>query len=364
MKSLYDGIFIFLKDYFANYLSYGLNYPFIKPWRINFDITHRCPLRCKTCNVWKKNPLIDRELSLEELKKIILKIKKWKMDHVSFAGGETLVRKDDLIELIKFASSMNMRTDLITNGYFLDKETCEKLLKAKVSKISLSLDGAKRETHDLIRGKGNYDKVIKAAKNLVKLKEKFKSNIELEFTTVVTRYSFRELVDIFNFMQNIGFDYINYQVITPDNTFTKGLEYYRDFYNSDFWINGNDLNLLKKNAIKLVKLKKTGKIRNTRDYLLMMPKYFEEKEKFKTGKCIVGFSYLNIDPYGNICVCGLGPNLSANDENLNDLWNNWEYKKTRFKIKRCKRPCLMLCYEKLDFKTLFKAWLELRGWLN
>ncbi|MDI6826348.1 MAG: radical SAM protein [Candidatus Aenigmarchaeota archaeon] len=364
MKSLYEDIFTFLKDYFANYLSYNLNYPFIKPWRVNFDITHRCPLRCKTCSVWKKNPEVDEELSLEELKKLLEKMKEWGVDHVSFAGGETLVRKNDVIELISLASSMNMRADLITSGYFLDKKTCERLLKAKVSKISISLDGAKRETHDFIRGRGNYDKVIRTAKNLVSLKAEFKSNVELEFTTVVTGYNFRELIDIFNLMQDLGFDYVNYQVITPDNTFTKGLEYYRDFYESNFWINGNDLNLLKRIALKLVKLKKTGKIRNTRDYLLMMPKYFEKKEKFNVGKCIVGFSYLNIDPYGNISVCGLGPNLNVNDGNINNLWNSKEYKKTRFKIKRCKRPCLMLCYERLDFKILFKAWLELRGWLS
>jgi len=364
MKSLYGNIFTFLKDYFANYLSYSLNYPFIKPWRVNFDITHRCPLRCKTCNVWKRNSKVDEELSLEELKKIMENIKDWGIDHVSFAGGETLVRKDDIIELIAFASSMNMRTDLITSGYLLDKKTCERILKAKVSKISLSLDGAKKETHDFIRGKGNYHKVIKVAKNLIRLKADLKSNVELEFTTVVTRYNFTELVDIFNLMQNLGFDYINYQVITPDNTFTKGLEYYRGFYESDFWIKRNDLNLLKIISFRLVKLKKTGKIRNTRDYLLMMPEYFEKREKFNVGKCIVGFSYLNIDPYGNISVCGLGPNLNMNDGNLIDLWNSEEFKKTRFKIKRCKRPCLMLCYEKLNFKTLFKAWLELRGWLS
>jgi MoaA/NifB/PqqE/SkfB family radical SAM enzyme len=314
--------------------------------------------------VWKKNPKIEEELTLRELKELLKKTKKWGIDHVSFAGGETLVRKEDVIELIKFASSMNMRTDLITNGYFMDKQTCEKLLLAKVSKISLSLDGAKRETHDFIRGEGNYDRVIETAKNLVSLKRRFKSSVELEFTTVVTGYNFKELIDIFNMMQNLRFDYINYQVITPDNTFTKGPEYYRDFYQSDFWINNDDSKLLRKIALMLVKLKKSGKIRNTRDYLLMIPEYFKKKEKFKGGNCIVGFSYMNIDPYGNISVCGLGPNLNIKNENLIDSWNSKEYKKTRFKIKKCKRACLMLCYEKLDFKTLFKAWLELRRWLN
>jgi len=99
-----------------------------------------------------------------------------------------------------------MRIDLITNGYFLNKKLCKNFLEANVSKISLSLDGAKKETHDFIRGRGSFEKVMKAAKILSKLKKEMKSNVELEFTTVVMSYNFRELVDIFNLMEKMDFN--------------------------------------------------------------------------------------------------------------------------------------------------------------
>jgi MoaA/NifB/PqqE/SkfB family radical SAM enzyme len=95
----------------------------------------------------------------------------------------------------------------------------------------------------------------------------------------------------------------------------------------------------------------------------LLPKYFKEKEKFKSGKCIVGYSYLNIDPYGNVSVCGFGPNLNVRKLKLKELWKSKEYKKTRILIKRCKRPCMMLCYEKLSFKDFLERWLEVRGWI-
>jgi MoaA/NifB/PqqE/SkfB family radical SAM enzyme len=317
------------------------------------------------CNVWKEKVKVLEELSLEELKKIVDKIAKWGIDHISLAGGETLVRAKDVVELVKYASSKpNMRVDLITNGYYLNKKLCKKLLEAKVSKISLSLDGARKETHDLIRGKGNFDRVMKAAKLLSKLKKETESDVELEFTTVVMSYNFRELVDIFNLMRKMKFQYVNYQAVVPDNTFKREPNAFYDFYESDLWIKEDELPELERIVKKLVFLKKkTGQIRNTRRYLLWLPKYFKEKEKFKSGKCVVGYSYMNIDPYGNLNVCGLGPNLNVKEGELESLWKSEKYKKTRILIKKCKRPCMMLCYEKLNFRELFETWLELRRWI-
>ncbi|MEM5835665.1 MAG: radical SAM protein [Candidatus Aenigmatarchaeota archaeon] len=337
----------------------------VKPWRVNFDITQRCPLRCIMCNVWREKAKVSKELTLDELRRLVDEIAEWGIDHISLAGGETLVRARDVVEFIKHASSkLNMRVDLITNGYYLDEKLCKELLEAKVSKISLSVDGAKRETHDFIRGKGSFDRVMRAARILTKIKKRMKSDVELEFTTVVTSYNFKELVDIFNLMRKLGFHYITYQAVVPDNTFTRRLDVFYKFYESDVWIKEKDLPELENIVKKLVLLKKkTGQIRNTRRYLLFLPEYFRKKERFKTGKCIVGYSYMNIDAYGKLNVCGLGPKISVKDGKLKNLWKSKRYKLTRVLIKRCKRPCLMLCYEKLNFKELLEAWLELRGWI-
>jgi len=362
VKILYQDFLTFIKDYLANNLSYRLNKPFVKPWRVNFDITHKCPFKCVMCNVWKMSS-DEKELTLDELKKVVDEIKEWGIEHISFAGGETLVRKNDVIELLNYSSSKNMRTDLITNGHFLDEETCKKLLECGISKISLSVDGAKRETHDKIRGDGNYDRVISVAKFLTKLKEEMNAKTELEFTTTILSYNFRELVDIFYLMRGLNFDFITYQAVVPDNSFTIDSKDLKNFYESELWIKEGEIEELEIIIKKLLLLKKTGCIRNTRNYLKKIPKYFELKGKFKPGKCIAGFSYLNIDPYGNVNICGLGPGLNIRDMKTHELWKSEKFKKTRELIKKCNMPCLMLCYDKLNFKELFEAWLELRRWI-
>jgi MoaA/NifB/PqqE/SkfB family radical SAM enzyme len=316
------------------------------------------------CNIWKEKVNPRRELKLDELKKIVDEIHEWGIDHISFAGGETLTKRKIVTELTQYARSKNMRVDLITNGILLNLKTAKAFFNSDISKISLSVDGAKEKTHDSIRGKGSFKKVINVAKMLSKLRKKTKNNVELEFTTIVCGMNFRELIDIFRLMENLSFDFINYQVVVPDNTFSTPLSEFYKFYESPLWIKEKDLPEFERIVKKLVFLKKkTGKIRNTQGYLLTMPRYFKEKEKFKTGKCIVGYSYININPYGFINVCGLGPDINVKDGKIRDLWKSKRYKRARILIKRCKRPCLMLCYEKLNFKELLEAWLEMRSLL-
>ncbi len=344
-----------MADYVLSVLSHKINKPLIKPTRVNFDITNRCPLKCIMCNICRRNHKVEEELTLKELKNIIDQIHDWGIKYVSFAGGESLVRKDDVVKLIKYASSKDLFTALITNGFIHDKKLFKNLIKAGLGKLTISIDGSNKKTHDFIRGKGSFERAIKTAKYFVKLRGK-KDRPELEFATCVMSYNFRELVKIYDLMKSIGFDYMNYQAVVPDNDYKKMQP---SVYNVDYWLNKKQTKELEKIVDILIKIKKNeGRIRNTKQYLRLMPEYFRLKGKFNPGRCMAGFKIINIDPYGNINICGLGPNLNVKDAPLKDLWKHKKYKETRIRIKHCKVPCLMLCYEKLSFSTLYSAWID------
>jgi len=346
-----------IRDYFLSIVSHKTNIPFIKPTRVNFDITNRCPLRCVMCNICRRDHRVDEELSLGELKNIICQIHEWGIKYVSFAGGESLVRKDDVIELVRYASSKGLFTALITNGVTHDKKVFRDLFKYGLNKLTISIDGSNKKAHDSIRGHGCFEKTIRTAKYLVKLRGK-KKEPELEFATCVMSYNFRELVEIYDLMKSIGFDFINYQAVVPDNNYKK---FQPSTYNVDYWLNMKQSKELEKIVDRLIKIKEAeGRIRNTKQYLRLMPDYFRLKEKFNPGRCMAGYRIINIDPYGNINICGLGPNLNVKDTPLKRLWKHKNYKKTRVRIKNCKIPCLMLCYEKLDFFTLYNSWTDKR----
>jgi len=167
-------------------------------------------------------------------------------------------------------------------------------------------------------------------------------------------YNFRELIDLYFLAKKIGVDQWFLQAVVLDNTF-KNFD-----YNSPLWIRGKDLEELKNVIKKLVyfKLKDEKFIYNSIEYLKAIPKYFELKGNFKIGKCMAGYFTLNIDPYGNISICNYGPNINIVGKSVTEAWKSKEFKRTRFLIKNCKTPCMMLCYQRFSLSELVKLFFK------
>ena len=85
-----------------------------------------------------------------------------------------------------------------------------------------------------------------------------------------------------------------------------------------------------------------------------MPDYFEKKIAFREGLCTAGYSYMYIKPDGTVDVCGKGPSLNVREHSLKAIWHSLEFMKTRLKVIRCKRPCLMLCFPRIKLGNVVR----------
>lgn len=138
-----------------------------------WHITDRCNLRCSHCYQDKYSE--ENELSLDEMKvisdKIFLAMRKWnKKADFSITGGEPFIRKD-LFPFLKYLDSSEEVSDLdiLSNGAMITDEIVGKLKKiTKLNSIQISLDGSSPETHDRIRGPGNFERVIRAIRILAR----------------------------------------------------------------------------------------------------------------------------------------------------------------------------------------------------
>lgn len=74
--------------------------------------------------------------------------------------------RPDYIAIVKYALSQDLMVALGTNGTLIDEEIAEILSKLPI-KIQISFDGASKETHDSIRGKGSYDLAIRGLDMLI-----------------------------------------------------------------------------------------------------------------------------------------------------------------------------------------------------
>lgn len=135
-------------------------------------LTNACNLKCKHCYMFSSSPLKD-ELNKREWLNVIDQFVDYGGKNISISGGEPLLVPyfEDLIWDIR-KKSKHLRIKLLTNGILLNKFIYI-LNDLYIEEIQISLDGPDAKTHDLIRGKGSFEKTI----NNIKLLKDYKGNI-------------------------------------------------------------------------------------------------------------------------------------------------------------------------------------------
>jgi radical SAM protein with 4Fe4S-binding SPASM domain len=131
-------------------------------------LTYKCNLKCRFCyagcNCTTNPAQSDKELSLTEFKKVIRTIfEEARVPSISFTGGEPTLRPEILMECIKYAKSLGMRVNLITNGTLIDKAYGNKLMLAGLDSAQVSIEGVTPGIHDkLVQHQGAFIKSIGA----------------------------------------------------------------------------------------------------------------------------------------------------------------------------------------------------------
>jgi len=143
------------------------NYPVLS----ELALTYRCNLKCEFCyagcNCTSNPAKDDKEMSPDEVEKIIGKIfNDAKVPSISFTGGEPTLDAN-LQRYIRFAKELGMRVNLITNGTLISKTSAQKLADEGLDSAQVSLEGITNETHDRIVGsQGAFKKSLLGIKNL------------------------------------------------------------------------------------------------------------------------------------------------------------------------------------------------------
>lgn len=177
--------------------------------RILWEITPRCNMNCKHCLFYQNTKKgITKELSTEEVYKIIDNVSKDKnISAIWLSGGEPLLRKD-IVDVCKYISDKGIVPSLSTNGILLNEDLIYKLYSSGVNYIHLSLDGAKAHTHDSLRGvPGSYNRLMKV---MDLLKE---SPINVGASFMVTEESVEELEDVVKIAENKKISVLSFYLV-------------------------------------------------------------------------------------------------------------------------------------------------------
>jgi Fe-coproporphyrin III synthase len=130
-----------------------------------WNMTKRCNLKCIHCYAQaKEETYAGSELSTDEGKKLIDDLAGFGSPVILFSGGEPLLR-EDLPELIGYATQKGMRAVISTNGTLITEEKARIFAQLSLSYIGVSIDGIEG-VNDVFRGvEGAYEKAITGIRN-------------------------------------------------------------------------------------------------------------------------------------------------------------------------------------------------------
>lgn len=135
---------------------------FRAPIGVQFEVTYRCNLKCIQCynQSGEGKP---GELSAEEWYSVARQAGEIGVMEAVISGGEPFLRKEETLRIMEILDSYGVYFILITNGWFVDKELVDQLKKFKYNWVQVSIDGARPEIHDSIRGvRGSWERAVKA----------------------------------------------------------------------------------------------------------------------------------------------------------------------------------------------------------
>ena len=127
------------------------------PWLILFDPTSACNMHCAGC--WSGTYGHKNNLSFEDMDKIVTQGKELGVYLYLMTGGEPMVRKKDILRLIKKHNDCYFAA--FSNSTLIDEELCKQLVELGNMTFFLSIEGTE-QTNDGRRGNGHYAAVMKA----------------------------------------------------------------------------------------------------------------------------------------------------------------------------------------------------------
>ena len=168
---------------------------------VNLHFTHKCNNNCLYCHSHFYESTDKELLSSNEWKQIIQLLKPY-CQRINFAGGEPLLHKQLLNELILFTHQMRLISTIITNGHYLDKQWLDEF-GSYIKAIGISCDSSNEDTQKQL-GRGNGDHVSSTI-NSFKLINDYNfagGSILMKLNTVVNKLNYKE--DLTDFVLKTG----------------------------------------------------------------------------------------------------------------------------------------------------------------
>jgi MoaA/NifB/PqqE/SkfB family radical SAM enzyme len=243
--------------------------------RLVIELTNRCNLSCQHC--FEERHAATGDLSLEILDKVLQEAKACGIDHLAFTGGEPTIHRR-FGEIVRRVCEAGYTFGFVSNGVNLPRIYPLLVRHRRWFKgATFSLDGAREQTHDSLRGKGSYRQVMRAASVSIAKDLPFTLNM------VLTARNRREVEEMVGLAARLGSGGVRFGHLMPTPDTAR---------------HGLDLSPAERREVEaqIWRLQKDASVPIT-----MAPGYFSESPFFPCGP--LELEEFNLDYRGNLTLC-------------------------------------------------------------
>lgn len=165
---------------------------------VAWEITRNCNLSCVHCRASATLGPYTGELDTEACLRLLDQIAETGTPIVILTGGEPLLRPD-IFEIAAYGTDKGLRMVMAPNGTLITETSAGQMANAGIRRISISLDGATKESHDRFRGiDGAYDGALRGI-DYAKA-----AGIEFQINTTITKANLEQIPEIQKLAVELG----------------------------------------------------------------------------------------------------------------------------------------------------------------
>jgi len=341
-------------------------------------ITYRCTSRCHTCNIWKRNVDPGREeLSKQEWITVLSRLKQYGIRSFEVFGGDALLRKDVVLEILNYCKENDIDTYFPTNANLCDRSTVREMIDAGLGTIYLSIDDV-GEMHDKVRGiEGTFSRVKQALEYFVEERGSC-SFPKIIVCTTISNLNYKSFPELLEFLgkypidavypRPLGeFSSINIQKSEIDGSFPEPY-----FISSDG--NSHLMSTVELNGMKQV----LNRVKESEQKLYVNYRTFygTKDDTFLTGEydfkhCHIATTFVTVNPNGDVVPCpSFRSYVIGNlvERPLEEIWGNKKHRdfiryQQRKQISLCRNCNMRVYYPSMleTFQYYYRRGLELCG---
>ncbi len=348
-------------DEFTRSLSRELNARKFRAMDSMIYLTYRCTSRCKTCNIWKRNAeeSARTELGWDKWEIILGRLGAAGIKSLEIFGGDALLRKDIIYDVISWCRDNGIETFFPTNSLLLDREAAARLVRSGLGTIYFSLDDVD-EGNDRIRGQnGSFNLVARAIENLCTERGSGKRP-NIVICTTISSLNYDRFEKVADFLRDFPIDALYPRVVcefTEENIASSAVSGVRP--EPYFTTTEETSHLLSPEQFHAF----MDSVKRARGKSGKRPLYINTEaietageQAFTTGvhpdrRCLICSTFVTVDPLGNVTPCPMFNRYTIGnllESSLEEIWGSMKHRKfvrsqREKKIDIC-RNCVMRGY--------------------